>query len=82
MGRLNRWRLLQRLHQDFWSRWHSEYLHTLLQKGKCTTSSNLIIPGTKEAIKNSQAPLLRWQLARVVGCIQVRMVSCALRRWA
>ncbi|XP_064214925.1 uncharacterized protein LOC135267108 [Tribolium castaneum] len=32
INRLTRWQLVQRLHQDFWSRWHQEYLHTLQQR--------------------------------------------------
>lgn len=33
VGRLDRWQLLQRMHQEFWKRWH-EYLHTLQQRPK------------------------------------------------
>lgn len=31
INRLDRYQLLLRLHKDFWSRWHLEYLNTLQQ---------------------------------------------------
>ncbi|XP_024884736.1 uncharacterized protein LOC112462898 [Temnothorax curvispinosus] len=34
VNRLYRWQLVQRIHQDFWKRWHHEYLHTLQQLPK------------------------------------------------
>ncbi len=34
LNSLSRWQMLQRIQQDFWKRWHSEYLHTLSQRSK------------------------------------------------
>lgn len=67
VGRLSRWQMLQRLHQDFWARWHSEYLHTLLQRSKWTSASDSIVPGSMVLIKNSLAPPLHWPLGRIVA---------------
>lgn len=66
LGRLSRWQLLQRLHQDLWSRWHKEYLHTLIQRSKWTSSTHLAKPGDMVVLKNDQAPPLEWQLGRIV----------------
>lgn len=35
MSRLDRWQLVQQMHQSFWKRWHDEYLHGLQQHSKC-----------------------------------------------
>lgn len=66
IGRLSRWQLLERLHQDLWSRWHKEYLHTLTQKSKWTSSSDTARPGDMVVLKNDQAPPLQWQLGRIM----------------
>lgn len=66
LNRLTRWQLLQRLHQDFWSRWRSEYLHTLHQRGKWTQPSTPISPGTMVVIKNDLTPPLRWTIGRIL----------------
>lgn len=66
MNRLTRWQLLQRLHQDFWKRWHIEYLHTLMQRQKWLNgqSENLTI-GKLVLIKDDLSPPLRWCLGRI-----------------
>lgn len=63
---LTRWQLIQRLHQDFWSRWHKEYLHTLNQRGKWTNPSTPVEPGTMVLIKNELTPPMRWHLGRII----------------
>lgn len=65
LGRLNRWQLVQRLHQDFWNRWHKEYLHTLQQRGKWTEPTSSVVPGTLVLIKNDLVSPLNWQLGRI-----------------
>ncbi|EFA07702.1 hypothetical protein TcasGA2_TC002178 [Tribolium castaneum] len=67
INRLTRWQLVQRLHQDFWSRWHQEYLHTLQQRSKWNTSSKSIVPDTLVIVKNECLSPLRWQLGRIVA---------------
>lgn len=66
LNRLTRWQLLQHLHQTFWKRWCREYLHTLQQRGKWTSPSTPIIPGTLVLIKNELLPPLKWQMGRVI----------------
>lgn len=65
ISRLSRWQLIQRIHQDFWKKWHVEYLHTLQQRSKWLTSSNLPKEGALVLIKNDNLPLLKWKLGRI-----------------
>lgn len=68
LNTLTRWQLLQRLHQDFWSRWHMEYLHTLQQRGKWLNNDNFppVQIGTMVVLKNETTPPSQWRLGRVV----------------
>lgn len=66
LNRLSRWQLLQRLHSDFWSRWHIEYLHTLNQRAKWNHLDSPVPLDTLVLIKNENAPPLSWQMARIV----------------
>lgn len=63
---LNRWQLLQQLHQSFWKRWHNEYLQTLQQRHKWDKNARPIEPGMLVLIKNEQEPPQQWRLARVL----------------
>ncbi|XP_024893270.1 uncharacterized protein LOC112468369 [Temnothorax curvispinosus] len=65
MNRLSRWQLVQRIHQDFWKRWHQEYLHTLQQRPKWWTSVNPLGVGALVLLKDANMPPLRWRRGRV-----------------
>ncbi|XP_024878123.1 uncharacterized protein LOC112458620 [Temnothorax curvispinosus] len=65
MNRLSRWQLVQRIHQDFWKRWHQEYLHTLQQRPKWLTSVNPLGVGALVLFKDANMPPLRWRRGRV-----------------
>lgn len=57
---LNRWQLLQRLQQEFWLRWHREYLYTLQQRAKwLKPTSPLPAVDTLVLIKQDNLPPLR-----------------------
>lgn len=66
INRLSRWQLVQRLSQEFWSRWHKEYLHTLLQRSKWCNSSVPIQLNTLVLLKDELSPPLKWHLGRVI----------------
>lgn len=66
LNTLSRWQLLQRLHQDFWNRWHQEYLHTLIQRNKWNKHNSLTVPGTLVLIKEDTVSPLNWRLGRIV----------------
>lgn len=65
VNRLSRWQLLQRLHQDFWRRWHCEYLHTLQQRHKWIKNAQNVSPGMLVLIKEDNTPPLKWRLGRI-----------------
>lgn len=66
LSSLSRWQLLQRMHQDFWLRWHREYLHTLQQRNKWHEITRPIKLNEIVIIKSDLAPPLQWRLGRVV----------------
>lgn len=65
LSRLTRWQLIQRFHQDFWKRWHREYLHTLQQRFKWNKHSRPLSPGMMVLVVEDNIPPLQWRLARI-----------------
>ncbi|XP_074031549.1 uncharacterized protein [Leptinotarsa decemlineata] len=65
LNRLTRWQLLQRLHRDFWHRWHKEYLHTLQQRGRWFNGGTSPRIGTLVLIKTDNLPPCKWSLGRI-----------------
>lgn len=65
LNRLSRWQLIRQLHQSFWSRWHVEYLHTLQQRSKWLTQTDLVTSGTLVLIKDDNMQPLQWKLGRI-----------------
>lgn len=63
--RLTRWKLLQRLHQDFWKTWNTEYLARLQQRPKWKTQTKNLESGNMVLLKDEQLPPARWLLGRV-----------------
>lgn len=59
ISRLSRWKLVQRLHQDFWRRYKIEYLHTLQQKSKWLKCNSNPKIGTLVLIKNENTSPLQ-----------------------
>lgn len=66
MNRLDRWQLIQSMHQQFWKRWRDEYLHTLQQRPKWLRPAEPIRVGSLVLLKNENAPPLQWKRARIV----------------
>ncbi|XP_063626410.1 uncharacterized protein LOC134798006 [Cydia splendana] len=64
LGPLQRWKLLQKIHQDFWRKWHVEYLHTLQQRHKWFDSQKNIVVGTLVLIVNEQCSPMKWKIGR------------------
>jgi hypothetical protein len=64
-NRLSRWELVERLRQQWWSRWSHEYLHQLQSRAKWRSKSSDIRPGKMLVIKEDNVPPLLWRL----GCI-------------
>lgn len=67
LSRLNRWQLIEQMHQHFWKRWHTEYLSSLQQRQKWLNNSQISV--SKDAlvvIKNELCPPLKWRLGRIL----------------
>ncbi|KAJ8978472.1 hypothetical protein NQ317_016998 [Molorchus minor] len=65
INRLSRWQLLQRLHRDFWRRWHLEYLNTLQQRKKSLKPENPPKIGTLVLIRDNNILPAHWKLGRI-----------------
>ena len=60
-----RWRRVQHLANEFWSRWRKEYLLSLQQRQKWTVSRNDVGVDDIVIIKDDNSPRSHWQLARI-----------------
>lgn len=65
-NRLSTWQHIQKVKQDFWKRWHTEYLTELNTRHKWTHGSHNIKPDTLVLIKDDNQPPLRWPMGRVI----------------
>ena len=66
-NRLSRWQHLQRLRQDFWSRWSKEYLNELNVRTKWTKGEPSIKEGAIVLLKEDNLPPMQWALGRVTA---------------
>ena len=60
-----RWRRVQHLANEFWSRWRKEYLSSLQQRQKWTKSRKDVAEGDIVIVKDNNAARSQWELARV-----------------
>jgi hypothetical protein len=58
-NRLKRWHLIQKIFQEFWKRWHVEYLHQLQQRGKWFKTKSDLKPGVLVVLKEENTPPLK-----------------------
>nr|XP_012145356.1 PREDICTED: uncharacterized protein LOC105663061 [Megachile rotundata] len=64
-NRLSKWQHIQKVKQDFWSRWYKEYIHQLNVRQKWTRGSHEIKEGSLVVMKDDHLPPLQWHLGRV-----------------
>lgn len=62
---LTRWRLVQKIAQDFWKRWHLEYLTSLQHRPKWRQSSPNLEVGDLVIIRENNLPPSTWVLGRI-----------------
>ncbi|XP_066590852.1 uncharacterized protein [Prorops nasuta] len=65
-NRLSRFQLLQRMKEQFWSRWSTEYLHTLQERFKWKDSTKNLTKGQLVLLRDDRYPPSKWPLARVI----------------
>lgn len=63
INRLDRFQMIDRMVQDFWKRWKTEYLGTLQTRQKWNGKSQNISVGTVVVMKIDNCPPLHWPLA-------------------
>jgi len=66
MNRLDRFQLMQRQVQEFWSKWNKDYLSSLQQRTKWKSPIENLKVGQLVTIKDDDSPPTKWLLARVV----------------
>lgn len=57
---------LERMRQDFWTRWNKEYIGELQERTKWRASKGLLKEGALVLIKDDSSPPLKWSLGRVI----------------
>ncbi|XP_075162264.1 uncharacterized protein LOC142234937 [Haematobia irritans] len=65
---LKRYQMVQWIQQQFWDRWRNEYLKTLQQKTKWSTTMINLQVNDLVLLKEENVPPLKWPLARVISC--------------
>ena len=66
-NRLNLWEHINKMKQDFWTRWKLEYLNELNLRNKWTSGDHNIQKGTMVILKEINLPPLQWELGRVIA---------------
>ena len=61
------WRLIEKMHSDFWYIWCSEYLHLLQSSSKWLHTNLDIAPGQLVLIVDELTPSAKWPMARVIN---------------
>ncbi|XP_076395363.1 uncharacterized protein LOC143265691 [Megachile rotundata] len=64
-NRLSLWQHIQKVKQDFWTRWYKEYINHLSVRHKWTKGTHSIQEGTIVVLKENHLPPMAWHLARV-----------------
>ncbi|XP_015123431.1 uncharacterized protein LOC107045622 [Diachasma alloeum] len=64
-NRLSMWQHLQKLKQDFWTRWHREYISELNLRSKWANGEHHITTGTIVLLKEDNLPPQQWAMGRV-----------------
>ncbi|XP_072400759.1 uncharacterized protein [Diabrotica undecimpunctata] len=65
MNRLSRYQHIQMLQQHFWTRWSSDYITELQQKGKWFTEKPNLEVGQLVVLKEDNLPPCQWKMGRV-----------------
>ncbi|XP_073956539.1 uncharacterized protein [Choristoneura fumiferana] len=65
INRLQRYKLIDKMVQSYWQRWHIEYLTSLQSREKWNTISNPVKKGQVVIVREEKLPLLCWPLAVV-----------------
>lgn len=67
-NRLSRWQTVQKLLENFWKVWSSDYLNSLQQRSKWKVNRANLQLNDLVLIRNPNLPPAKWELGRVVEC--------------
>lgn len=83
-NRLKRWKLLERMAQDFWKRWQEEYLDQLLSRSKWKIDEKNASVDDVVLVRADNAAPTQWPMGRIVrtytgadGLVRSVDVKCA-----
>jgi len=62
-----RWRRVQHLANEFWSRWRADFLPTLQERRKWTTPRDNLREGDVVLVIDEDAPRSKWPMGRIVS---------------
>ncbi|XP_043251669.1 uncharacterized protein LOC122396939 [Colletes gigas] len=65
-NRLSSWQHVQKLKQNFWTRWYREYLNELTRRNKWSKGSHQVRDGTVVLLREDNVPSMQWPLGRVI----------------
>ncbi len=81
---LSQFQLVQKVYEQFWSRWQREYVSELQTRQKWTRNTGTLEVGQLVIIKDNNLPPMRWRMGRVLelfygkdGVSRVAMVKTA-----
>lgn len=66
-NRLNHFKLVQKLNQDFWHRWSNEYVTGLMQRNKWYDDKVNVKIGAVVLMHSDQLPPTQWPLGRITS---------------
>ena len=77
-----RWRRVQHLSCEFWTRWKREFLHSLQERSKWTKPRRNMQVGDVVIVTDDNKARNRWSLARVIETYPTRTMDwCVVSRW-
>lgn len=65
-NRLDRWKQIQQMRQNFWHRWRNDYLSQLQQRPKWLQQIRNLNIGDMVLVKDDRLPSWKWALGRIV----------------
>ena len=79
-NRLKTWQFISRAREDFWRRWHLEYLHELQKRVKWQSTKTLVTEGTVVLLIEKDVPCMQWEIGVLPEYIQALTKSTELSR--
>lgn len=66
-NQLSRWQLVQKINQNFWSKWKNEYLNQLQTRAKWFTEKPEMEIGDLVMLKDDNTPSQNWPMGRITA---------------